>query len=221
MASRCWMAVVLTVLLTEHILAVDQNRLADIVNGILRQYGTQGMFSLAVTIPENQNLNINQVLQQVFQSDPAANVRNKLNNNEVYIGNRVVAAKRYTQSFGTDHAESRVVDHLSQIFNNSTQNDLLFFYVFASPCVEKCSSSTHRQNILGRIQSIRRWRDWAFVFSVIFRPNNAPENTEEQRQAALQRLGNSVDLNKIFRCYGRQCTSCYSNGQVAQYCISD
>lgn len=178
------------------------------------------MFSLAVSIPENQNVNINEVLQQIFRSDSANSVRNKLNNNEVYVGSRVVAAKPYRRPTGTDHAESRVVDNLNSIFRN--RNDLLFFYVYASPCVEKCSSDTHRQSILTRIQSVSRWSDWAVVFSKIFSPNIGPGNTDDQRRAALQRLGGSVGLNHIFRCDGnpRQCSSCSNSGQVALYCVS-
>ncbi|KAF3688111.1 hypothetical protein EXN66_Car003783 [Channa argus] len=229
MAGLCWMPVVLTFFLSagSSVAAVDQNRLATIVNGILRQYGTQGMFSLAVTVPDNLNQNINQVLQQILQSDPADNVKNKVNNGEVYVGTRVVAAKVLKHlTGGADHAESRVVDNLNNLVNGRNNNDLMLFYVYASPCVEKCSSDTHRLSILERIKPINQWPNRAVVFSKIFRPNTGPGNTDEQRGEALQRLGSSVGLTNIFRCDGSrqlQCTSCYNERErnnVANYCIS-
>ncbi|XP_049899773.1 uncharacterized protein si:dkey-96g2.1 [Epinephelus moara] len=221
MAGLCWMAVMVAFFLSaENSLAVDQNRLASFVNGILSQYGTQGMFSLAVSIPDNQNQNINTILQNIFQSDPPDNVRNVINNGQVYKGTRVVAAKVLKPTNGRpDHAESRVVDELDRFFRRSNPSDLLLFYVYASPCVEKCSSNTHQQSILERIKSISKWSNYAFVFSKIFKPRNGPTNTDEQRRGALERLGHSIGPENIFRCEW-QCTSCSSGGNVANYCVS-
>ncbi|XP_038568667.1 uncharacterized protein LOC119898593 [Micropterus salmoides] len=229
MAGLCWMAVMLAVFLSaENSLAVmDQNRLAAIVNGILREYGTRGMFSLAIRIPDNQNQNLNQILQQVFGSDPGNNVKNTINSGEVYIGNRVVAAKVLQRpTGGAEHAESRVVDHLDHLFNsNANDHDWLLFYVYASPCVEKCSSNRHRESILQRLNHIRQWDNYAVVFSTIFIPRTGQPNTDRQRSAALQRIGSSVGLDNIFRCARQdrwmQCTSCSVGGQVAPYCVSD
>eukprot|EP00064_Thunnus_orientalis_P024847 superscaffoldBa00011320_g25159 len=82
MAGLCWVAVMLAFFLSAEnsLAAVDQNRLAEFVDGILEEYETKGMFSLAVSIPENQNQNTDQILQEVFRSDPGNNVRNKINN---------------------------------------------------------------------------------------------------------------------------------------------
>ncbi|XP_049428526.1 uncharacterized protein si:dkey-96g2.1 [Epinephelus fuscoguttatus] len=217
MAGLCWMAVMVAFFLSaENSLAVDQNRLASFVNGIVRQYATQGMFSLAVSIPDNQNQNIN----DIFQSDPPDNVKNAINNGDVYKGPRVVAAKVLRPTNGRpDHAESRVVDELNRLFRRSNPNDLLLFYVYASPCVERCSSNTHQQSILRRIQRIRQWRNYAFVFSKIFRASNGYTNTDAERRGALERLGSSIGLENIFRCDG-QCTSCSYGGYVANYCVS-
>ncbi|XP_029290744.1 uncharacterized protein LOC115010294 [Cottoperca gobio] len=233
MALLCWMAVVLAFFLSadNSVDAVDSSRLATLVNGILREYRTPGMFSLAVSIPEDQNRNIEDILQEVFLSDPGDDVKNN-NKNEVYVGSRVVAAKVLERSNrGADHAESRVVDHLSELFKKNNSNDFLLFYVYASPCVEKCSSDTHHESILRRINAIREWKSYAVVFSKIFKPRNGQANTEQELSGALQRLGTyqgtegQIGLNNIFRCDKRnnwmQCNSCLSGNQVQQYCISD
>ncbi|XP_033480924.1 uncharacterized protein LOC117255827 [Epinephelus lanceolatus] len=230
MAGLCWMAVMVAFFLSaENTSAVvDQNRLASFVNGIFREYGTQGMFCLAVSIPDNQNQNINDILQDIFQSDPGDDVRNAINDGKVYIGTRVVAAKvlRHPNG-GTDHAESRVVDKLNRLFRQTNRNDLLLFYVYASPCVERCSSTSDDRRILRRIQRISQWSNHVFVFTEIYEPNTCQTNrpTDAARRAALQRLGSSVGLENIFRCErlsGRQqCTRCFSGGNVADYCVSD
>ncbi|XP_023254882.1 uncharacterized protein LOC111649340 [Seriola lalandi dorsalis] len=237
MAGLCWMAVMLAFLLSvpKNSLADDYNgRLPQIVNGILRGYGVQGMFSLAVRIPknQNQNQNINQILNQVFTSDPADNVKNTMNSGGVYTGSRVVAAKvqRHVTG-GADHAESRVVDHFNHLLNTRNDNDFLLFYVYASPCVEKCTSRTHNDNILQRMNQILEWDSYAVVFSKIFKPKTGPANTDEQRSGALQQLGTyqgnrgQIGLNNIFRCDKRanqmQCSVCSSGNGVAHYCVSD
>ncbi|XP_051241484.1 uncharacterized protein LOC127355052 [Dicentrarchus labrax] len=223
MAGLHWMVVILAVFLSaENSLSIDPDRLSGYVRGIKGQYGVQGMFSVAVRIPENQNQNQNAILRQVYSSDPGTNVKNTMNNNQVYAGSRVVAAKVLKQpNRGTDHAESRVVDNLNYLFSNDGWNDLLLFYVYSSPCVEKCSSDTHRESILRRINVINRWNNRAVVFSTIFKPRVGPGNTDDERRAALLRLGAVVGLGNIFRCDGNQCTSCSVSGQVAHYCVSD
>ena len=191
----------------------------------LCRYRFNGMFSLAVTIPQNQNQNQDQNIQEVLTSDPANSVKNKINQDEVYVGSRMVAAKVLKREFGADHAESRVVDNLNQLVNRPHVNDFLLFYVYASPCVEKCTSSGHTQSILSRIMGIRNWNSYAFVFSKIFKPKKGPGNTDEQRIHALQRLAGSIGLENIFRCdrqnNAMQCVCCSSNGQVTHECVSD
>ncbi|KAI3353563.1 hypothetical protein L3Q82_020083 [Scortum barcoo] len=241
MAGLCWIAVTLALFLsTENTLAVvDVKKLATIVYRIKGQYGGPGMFSLAVRM-SNINQNLNTILQEVFRSDPGNNVKNTINNNEVYTGNRVVAANEvYTGNRvveaakllkkpggGAEHAESRVVDNLGNLINNRNNNDFLLFYVYASPCDEKCSSDTHPESILQRIKTIHQWANYAVVFSKLFRPSSGEVITEQQRRGALEHLGTSVGLNNIYRCdiqtQGRmQCTNCSNGGAVADYCVSD
>ncbi|CAB1459798.1 unnamed protein product [Pleuronectes platessa] len=103
MAARSRITVLLLIFLlsTEHSFAVNLNELAPLVNKLLSEYRFNGMFSLAVSIPlnqdqnknQNQNQGANQIIQEVLKSDHAANVKNKINKGEVYIGSRVVAAE--------------------------------------------------------------------------------------------------------------------------------
>ncbi|XP_047433538.1 uncharacterized protein LOC125003576 [Mugil cephalus] len=217
MAGLYWMMLTFFLAAPNSSAALDLAWLADVVRAIKNEYGTKGMFSLAVRIPYDGNLN--QILQQVFTSDPRNNVRNTINNNEVYSGYRVVAAKVKQP----DHAESRVVDHLDDLFRQSNDNDkdLLLFYVFASPCVEKCTNKYNPGCILERIKSIQQWNNYAVVFSTIFKPKNGYCNTSTERSTALELLGGSVGLNNIFRCSPYKCTCCSTGTGVADSCVSD
>lgn len=222
MASLCWVTVIVTVFLSPAN-GLDQNyqnRLPTLVNGVLNHYrpppgNPSGMFSVAVKVPGNLN-------QQVFNNDPDDTVRNTINNNGVYTGSRVVAAKAVR---GMGHAESRVLDNLNGLFSGRAQTDWLLFYVYASPCDEICLG-TGGTNILNRINHITQWGNnkYAFVFSKLFKPSNSQTTTDDRRLGAIQRLGNAIGLNNIFRCDGPrgrvQCNSCDNNGQVATNCYS-
>nr|XP_046231702.1 uncharacterized protein LOC124051938 [Scatophagus argus] len=131
-----------------------------------------------------------------------------------------------------DHAEYRVLRHFNILVNSLSQNDLLLFYILASPCDKRCASEneSHPLNILNSINRIKRWNNYAVVFSNVFQPRGGQPIPEAELRGALERLGNHrgplgpIGLNNIFRCNrqnGMQCQSCSSGGQVAPYCISD
>nr|XP_043872987.1 uncharacterized protein LOC122761810 [Solea senegalensis] len=221
-----WTAVTLVFFLSteDRADAVDPQRLSRIVRGLLRQYGVKGMFSLAVSVPENQNQNqnINQILRQVFESDPADDVKNTINNGEVYVGSRVVAAKVLRLESGSDHAEARVASSLAHFTQSLNDNDLLLFYVYASPCAEKCTLQGHRKNILQDVGLLQQWTHHAFVFSKIFTSTSGFTNTQDQLQGALRALGAAVGQDSVFRCDGPECVGCFSDNQhIAPYCVSD
>ncbi|XP_036950857.1 uncharacterized protein LOC119017848 isoform X2 [Acanthopagrus latus] len=122
-----------------------------------------------------------------------------------------------------DHAEYRTLQHINTLVKNLDKNDLLLFYVLASPCDQRCTSESSNWSILNSIKAIQRWHNYAVVFSNIFQPRNGHVIPDQDLQGALQRLGGSIGLSNIFRCNRQramQCTSCSSGGQVARYCFS-
>ena len=123
-----------------------------------------------------------------------------------------------------DHAEYRTLQHINTLVSNLNKNDLLLFYVLASPCDKRCTSESGKLSILNRIKAIQKWHNYAVVFSNIFQPRGGNVISDEDLQGALQRLGGSIGLSNIFRCNRQmvmQCTSCSSGGQVAPYCFSE
>lgn len=175
---------------------------------------------MAVRVPlnanANANQNINEILRPIFTSDPGDTVKTTIENGEIYIGDRVVAAKAQ----GTDHAEARVLNNMFR--HNANDHDMLLFYVYASPCIERCTSITHNDRILQSIQQIQQWERYALVFCKSFRPSSGVTYTDQERSGVIQRLGLSIGLDNISRCDGPPhrvvCTSCATGSQVTPYC---
>lgn len=128
-----------------------------------------------------------------------------------------------------DHAEYRTLQHLNTLVENLNENDLLLFYVLSSPCVKRCTSESSHWNILNSINQILKWKNYAVVFSKVFKPRKGAPIPEQELRGALERLGThrgslgSIGLSNIFRCDGQpavQCTSCSNGNQVARYCVS-
>ncbi|XP_060923437.1 uncharacterized protein si:dkey-96g2.1 [Limanda limanda] len=229
--SRITVLLLLFLLSTEHSFAVTEDELTPLVDELLSKYGVNGMFSLAVSIPwnqnQNQNQNAQQIIQTVLRSDPADNVKNKINSRGEYLGIRVVAAKNL-------HAEFNVVKKLNQLYTSveANPNDLLLFYVYASPCVEQCTHEFHSQSILRGLNEIRLWKNYAVVFSKVFKPSSGHENPKKKLVRALKVLATykfkgdlgPIGLQNIFRCDSEnnqmQCVSCSDDRGVADRCVS-
>ncbi|XP_070839780.1 uncharacterized protein [Chaetodon trifascialis] len=129
-----------------------------------------------------------------------------------------------------DHAEYRTLQHFNTLVNNLNTNDFLLFYVQSSPCDQRCTNELSRWSILKSINQILKWKNYAVVFSKVFKPRGSKAIPEQNLRGSLERLGTykgslgSVGLSNIFRCDGQdevQCTSCSIGNQVARYCFSD
>ncbi|MEQ2210400.1 hypothetical protein XENOCAPTIV_012897 [Xenoophorus captivus] len=124
-----------------------------------------------------------------------------------------------------DHAEYRTVQNISTLLRNHSQNDLLLFYVYASPCAQKCTNISNTANILQKIQPVGHLKNFAFVFSKVFKPRGSESLPVEELRGALTDLGSTIGLQNIFRCDdsngSMNCMNCSSHGEVAQECYVD
>ncbi|XP_038568540.1 uncharacterized protein LOC119898436 [Micropterus salmoides] len=125
----------------------------------------------------------------------------------------------------TDHAEYRTLQHFNTLVNNRDKDDLLLFYVYASPCAARCTNENNTRNILNLIKPIQNWQNYAFVFSKVFKPRQGDPMLVEDLKGALMQLGTSIGLDNIFRCDRVRgwtgCTICSSRGQITPQCLSD
>ncbi|KAL3995796.1 DNA excision repair protein ERCC-4 [Sarotherodon galilaeus] len=138
------------------------------------------------------------------------------------------------------HAESRTLDYFkdNDKIRKNSKDDLMVFYVRASPCDETCTNPGNTRNILSKIQAIKNWKNYVFVFSDVFRPDDNNPNRVNELRGSLERLGDAIadpgsevkdkrsnGLQHIFRCYKQpemdemKCLICNTNGAVAQKCI--
>ncbi|XP_068583498.1 uncharacterized protein [Cebidichthys violaceus] len=285
MAGLCWMAVTLGLLLSvgksvDTFERPDDSQLTDIVNELWNRYrpsykvkdGKDGrrypMFSLAVSIPYNNNKKMYDVSQVI---DFPANVIDSIVRCKVYRGMRVVAAtvlkwpdvldqcpneevqwsivqtkcdpKSKTWAdlkancpcvvCTADHAEYRVLQNFDTLTNNRNQNDFLLFYVLSSPCDQRCTNQGNPRNILNGINKIKKWNNYAVVFSNVFQPRSGEPVSEENLIRALEQLGSydgphdgplgPIGLKYIFRCDGSRCSSCFTGntGTVTRFCYTD
>lgn len=132
------------------------------------------------------------------------------------------------------HAEYRVLQNFNTLVTRinaaSKKTDLMLFYTFKSPCYGRCANSTNEFNILEKITNIKKWKNYAVVFSKIFEPNKIKQGTTEaellrDRREALLNIGNVMNgVNNIYRCIQAknlrvQCHSCYPSGGVKDICL--
>ncbi|CAJ1052803.1 uncharacterized protein LOC117816345 [Xyrichtys novacula] len=117
-----------------------------------------------------------------------------------------------------DHAEYRALKHM---FKTPNKNDFLLFYVLASPCDKRCANPENPWNILESIKEIKKWKNYAVVFSNVFQPRNGVVIPEEDLKRALEQLGKSVGLKNIFRCSKGKCESCSDDNKVTSFCVRD
>lgn len=114
-----------------------------------------------------------------------------------------------------NHAENRTLQKIDTLVSKHKKgsDDLLVFYILASPCDKRCTNEGNKWNILESIKSIKKWKNYAVVFTNVFQPRNGATIPEKEREEALKRLGKSVGLDNIFRCYKHrknkmQCIKC-------------
>nr|XP_024658414.1 uncharacterized protein LOC101468127 [Maylandia zebra] len=127
-----------------------------------------------------------------------------------------------------DHAEFRTLQHVNTLVK--AKNDLMVFYIRASPCDQRCTKEQNPLSILTNIKEIKKWKNYVVVFSDVFRPRDGGNIPENNLRESLKRLGNAIadqgsnGLQHIFRCYRQQemkCFSCNNSGGVTDQCVSD
>ncbi|KAL3066372.1 hypothetical protein OYC64_016346 [Pagothenia borchgrevinki] len=216
MAGLCWMAVVLTFFMSagDTLADVDESWLTSVIEGIKKEYPLGDTFSVAVNIPENQDID---TLQQVFQDDPPDKVKQTVSGGQVYHGTRVVAAAR-------SEAVSQVLKNI-QPFIKSSEGNFLIIYSEVSPCGPTCTTNANQDSTAVEINNvIKNWRGYAFAFSKL---GDVPAGDTPQIAKSFKNLGISkLGLDKIFRCYtpgdeAFQCTSCFSDGDVTSSCVAN
>ncbi|XP_076018157.1 uncharacterized protein LOC143009942 [Genypterus blacodes] len=225
MASLSWLMVASSLLLIAGncVGAVDQNRLAEVVKAVRRQYAISGQFSLVANIPLSQftdsSFDPSNLMNMI---KPDTNALNAINRGEVYKGDMVVVAKPDPPK----HSELRVLENIPAWV---PKGNFLLIYSYLSSCGRKCTNPNNRFNILGLIRRyVPRWKgNYAFVFTKVFdQPKTGPRIDKQDLSQALTNLADAnLDMKNIFHCYipGNVflCSTCSSGRGIAEHCIDN
>ncbi|XP_076018184.1 uncharacterized protein LOC143009967 [Genypterus blacodes] len=203
--------------------AVDQNRLAQVVKAVRKQYAISGQFSLVANIPLSQftdrSFNPYDLMKMI---KPNTNALNDINDGRVYKGNMVVVAKPELPK----HSELRVLENINDW---DPKGNFLLIYSYLSSCGGKCTNPKNPFNILGLIRRyVPLWKgNHAFVFTKVFdQPKTGPRIREVDLKRALTNLANAnLDMKNIFHCYTPEheflCSTCSSGRGIADHCIDN
>ncbi|XP_061771928.1 uncharacterized protein LOC133562088 [Nerophis ophidion] len=210
---------------------IDQKRLAEIVEQVIKRLHLErrdsernlSMFSLAVNVP-----GLNGVYHVNAIPDPGDKIRKDLLRYGVYQDKYVLAAtvlkakcRNRNQNVKVEHAEYRVLRRFKAWAAKKPKNQtgLMLFYVFASPCPDRCASNDNNmgRSILPLLKDITEWPQHALVFSKVFKPKMGRPINEGELIKALKNLGSKLGgLENIFRCervnQHMKCDSCSRGG---------
>ncbi|XP_061883374.1 uncharacterized protein LOC133634262 [Entelurus aequoreus] len=128
-----------------------------------------------------------------------------------------------------DHAEYRVLNTFKKWVDDKEKTGLMLFYVFASPCTNRCTHENNELNILKLVENINQWPQHVLVFSKVFQPKGKDPIEVEKLKAALSNLGDHLGkggLGNIFRCdregWHMKCVSCSGGGgEVTPHCYQN
>ncbi|XP_055721487.1 uncharacterized protein LOC129813224 isoform X2 [Salvelinus fontinalis] len=193
--------------------AIDQDVLANVVQE-MRRFGLGGrQYAMAVLLTKQQCTKNRAIFDVGVQPQV---VQNALNGNNVYTGNRLIAATplRIVQAgrTKTDHAEYRLLSGgntnlspMQTLINSAGLNDgqcIVFFSTY-SPCLEKCNNPNGRNDIvplMNVFQGFDKNRK-AFVFSSVWDPSrNHPGVTNPSRQWMFDSFKRIDGYLPLYRC---------------------
>ncbi|XP_061881985.1 uncharacterized protein LOC133633471 [Entelurus aequoreus] len=128
-----------------------------------------------------------------------------------------------------DHAEYRVLNTFKTWAVGKKKKDLMLFYVFASPCTDRCTHENSALNILQLVENINQWPQHVMVFSKVFQPKGKDPIEADKLKAALSKLGDHLGkggLGNIFRCdregQKMMCVGCSGGGgEVTPHCYQN
>ncbi|XP_014067041.1 uncharacterized protein [Salmo salar] len=203
--------------------AINADVLANVVQE-MRRFGLGGrQYAMAVLLTQQQCTQNRAIFDVGVQPQ---DVQDKLNGNNVYTGNRLIAATplRIVQAGRppkTDHAEYRLLgggnnSPMRALINNAGRNaaDCIVFFSTYSPCLEKCNNPRGQNNILPFMEVFNGFDNnrKAFVFSSVWDPSrNHPGVTNPARQWVLESFKRIDRYLPVYRCDRNGCYHCVDN----------
>ncbi len=168
--------------------------LQSITFALLSRLGSMGQYAVAFRVERNKCQDPNYSGQGLITQQ----VKNKLQNNEVYVSNNLIAAKANKNI--QDHSEYRLKNYLKKVLNG--QNQCVIYFTVSSPCLNKCISETGRSSIRNNLQALERYVGIkAFAFKKIWE--------YDEREEVIRRLRGIAPALPYYQCerYQAECDS--------------
>ncbi|XP_029568618.1 uncharacterized protein LOC115161920 [Salmo trutta] len=196
--------------------AINQEVLANVVQE-MRRFGLGGrQYAMAVLLTQQQCTQNRAIFDVGVQPQV---VKDRLNGNNVYRGNRLIAATplnvyapKSDKIDHIDHAEYRLLSGSNKILSpmqtlinkaNHNAGDCIVFFSTYSPCLEKCNKPDGRNNILQFMPVFNGFDNnrKAFVFSSVWDPSrNHLEVTNPPWQEVLESFSRIDRHIPVYRC---------------------
>ncbi len=116
-------------------------------------------------------------------------VKDTLQNNEVYVSSNLIAAKANKNI--QDHSEYRLKNYLNNVLNEP--NQCVVYFTVNSPCLDKCISETGQSSIRNNLKELEKYVGIkAFAFKKIWE--------YDKREDVISRLKGIASALPYYQC---------------------
>ncbi len=135
--------------------------LQSITFALLSRLCGMGQYAVAFRVKRNKCQDPNYSGQGLITQQ----VKDKLQNNEVYVSSNLIAAKADKNI--QHHSEYRLKKYLKKVLKG--QNRCVIYFTVNSPCLDKCISETGRSSIRSNLKALDKYEGIkAFAFKKIW-----------------------------------------------------
>ncbi|XP_069830237.1 uncharacterized protein [Dendropsophus ebraccatus] len=158
---------------------------------------------------------------EALNVEKSAGIPDKVVKKEIYIGNRMVAASYKKEKRYEVHAESRLLNPLSDtgkspistLLEKNPAAGCVVFFSLNSPCVQTCTDPKGKYNIIDKLNRVNLPGNRVFAYTKVFeKDKKRPENE------VWKNWGELDAKMSLLRCSGNNCIKCFNNGAKDEKC---
>nr|XP_055053429.1 uncharacterized protein LOC129438635 [Misgurnus anguillicaudatus] len=178
--SLVWIFLFFTLSAQDHNL--DPQTLARIVKTFESKLGQSGQYAVAFRVEKEKCLANSKYSGEDLITDE---VKNKIQNNEVYVSNNLIGAKAL-KGKKTEHSEFRLKNHLKDILN--VKDKCVIFFTVNSPCLTTCLADNGQYTIKSSLTMLQAYQGIkALAFKKVWK-----QDTIEALKAKLMAIAHNL-----------------------------
>ncbi|XP_058655417.1 uncharacterized protein LOC131554236 [Onychostoma macrolepis] len=154
---------------------VDPKTLMSIVKNFEKQLGNMGQYAVAFRVEKHRCLKGSDYPSKELLTK----VKEKLQSNEVYVSDDLIAAKRN----GNEHSEFRLKNHLKNILKD--EDECVGFFTVNSPCLKTCLAESGPYSVKDSLVLLEKYVGIkAFAFKKIWQHDKEEEVVKRLKEIA-------------------------------------